>query len=196
VLVELMPDEPEALGLLALMLLTDARRAARVAPDGSLVRLSDQDRSLWDRQMVAEGHELVRRCLRRGHPGPFQVQAAIAAVHADAATPEATDWGQVVALYDQLLALRPHAIVAVNRAVAVAEWQGPAAGVAALEQVERSAPSGLDAYQPYHATRADLLARVGRRAEAIAAYDRALELTTTAAERHFLEEQRAAAAER
>jgi RNA polymerase sigma-70 factor, ECF subfamily len=191
VLVELMPDEPEAIGLLALMLLTDARRPARIAADGSMVRLADQDRSRWNGELIAEGHALVRACLRRNQPGPFQIQAAIAAVHADAATAEATDWSQVVALYDQLHALRPNAVVAVNRAAAIAELHGPDAGLAALDTVEDEL---LDTYQPYHAARADLLARAGHTAEAIAAYDRAIELTTNPTERRFLTEQRDTAA--
>lgn len=190
VLVELMPDEPEAVGLLALMLLTDARRAARVAPDGSMVRLADQDRSRWDRDLVAEGHTLVRACLRRNQPGPFQIQAAIAAVHADAPIAADTDWAQIVALYDQLHALRPNGVVAVNRAVAVGEQRGPHAGLAALDAI--GDPPLLDAYQPYHATRADLLARAGRAADALTAYDRALELTTNPSERAFLRTRRAA----
>jgi RNA polymerase sigma-70 factor (ECF subfamily) len=187
VLVELMPDEPEAVGLLALLVLTEARRPARVAADGSMVRLADQDRSLWDRDLIAEGHALVRACLRRGQPGPFQIQAAIAAVHADAGSAEATDWAQVVALYDQLHALRPNAVVAVNRAAAVAELHGPQAGLAALDTVEREL---VEAYQPYHAARADLLARAGRTADAVAAYERTIELTTNPAERRFLEARR------
>ncbi|HEV3496032.1 MAG TPA: sigma-70 family RNA polymerase sigma factor, partial [Actinomycetes bacterium] len=127
VLAELMPDEPEALGLLALMLLVDARRAARTTPDGALVLLADQDRSRWDRDRIAEGQALVRRCLRRNQPGPYQVQAAINAVHSAAPTAAATDWRQILALYDQLLALAPGPVVALNRAVAVAEVEGPAA---------------------------------------------------------------------
>jgi RNA polymerase sigma-70 factor (ECF subfamily) len=191
VVVELMPDEPEAVGLLALMLLTDARRPARLAPDGSMVRLADQDRTLWDSALIAEGHALVRACLRRDQPGPFQVQAAIAAVHADAASAEATDWSQVVALYDQLYALQPNQVVAVNRAVAVAALEGPGAGLAALDVLDAER---LESYQPYHATRADLLARAGRPADAVAAYDRALALTTNPVERRFLAEQRDRAA--
>jgi RNA polymerase sigma-70 factor, ECF subfamily len=190
VLVELMPDEPEAVGLLALMLLTDARRPARVAPDGSMVRLADQDRSRWDAELIADGHALVRACLRRNQPGPFQIQAAIAAVHADAATSAETDWSQIVALYDQLQSLRPNAVVTVNRAVAVAELEGPEAGLVALGVVDREQ---VDRYQPYHAARADLLVRTGRTAEALAAYDRALELTTNPTERAFLSVQRDAA---
>ncbi|HEV2767551.1 MAG TPA: sigma-70 family RNA polymerase sigma factor [Acidimicrobiales bacterium] len=192
VLVELMPDEPEVLGLLALMVLTDARRPARVAADGSMVRLADQDRSRWDLDLIAEGHALVRVCLRRNQPGPFQVQAAIAAVHADAPTTDVTDWSEVVALYDQLHALRPNAVVALNRAVAIAELHGPHAGLTALDTVDHGV---LDGYQPYHAAHADLLARAGRTAEAIAAYDRALELTANAVERRFLSDQRDRAAE-
>jgi RNA polymerase sigma-70 factor (ECF subfamily) len=192
VLVDLMPDEPEAIGLLALMLLTDARRAARLAPDGSMVRLADQDRTRWDTGLIAEGHALVRACLRRNQPGPFQIQAAIAAVHTDAATAEATDWSQIAALYDQLLARQPNEVVSVNRAVALAALHGPAAGLAALE--------GLDAdrlafYQPYHAARADLLARSGRIADAVDTYDQAIALTTNPVERRFLTEQRDRVAE-
>ena len=190
VLSELMPDEPEAAGLLALLLLTEARRPARTAPDGSMVRLADQDRSRWDRTRIAEGHALVRACLRRGAPGPFQLQAAIAAVHADAPTAADTDWAQIVALYDQLLALRPTAVVALNRAVAVAELHGPAAGLAQLDALDAESPAALADYQPYHAARADLLARVGRADAAAAAYDRAIELSGTPTERRFLEQRR------
>jgi len=188
VLVELMPDEPEAVGLLALMLLTEARRPARVDDDGSMVRLADQDRARWDRALVDEGHALVRACLRRNQPGPFQVQAAIAAVHADAPTADATDWSQIVALYDQLYAMRPNAVVALNRAIAIAELDGPGAGLAALASIDDAA--ALADYQPYHAGRADLLARAGHVHEAVAAYDRALDLTTNPAEREFLGRQR------
>jgi RNA polymerase sigma-70 factor (ECF subfamily) len=192
VLTELMPDEPEAVGLLALMLLTESRRPARTAPDGSMVRLADQDRSLWDRGLVTEGHALVRACLRRNAPGPFQIQAAIAAVHADAPTAEATDWSQIVALYDQLYAVRPDAVVAMHRAIAIGELDGPGAGLLALDLLEADE---LADYQPYHAARADLLARVGRAGEADVAYARAIELTTNATERAFLEAQRAATAQ-
>ncbi len=193
VLVELMPDEAEAIGLLALMLLTEARRPARVAANGSMVRLADQDRSRWDRELIAEGHALVRACLRRNQPGPFQIQAAIAAVHADADTAAATDWAQIVALYDQLHALRPNAVVAMNRAIAIGELHGPASGLAAFGALDAEP---LDGYQPYHAALADLLSRAGHSDDAIAAYDRAIELTTNGAERRFLARQRAAAAER
>ena len=191
VVVDLMPDEPEALGLLALMLLTEARRPARLGADGTLIRLADQDRSLWDRRLIDEGHELVRTCLRRGQPGPYQLQAAIAAVHADAPTGAATDWAQIVTLYDHLYTLRPNPVVALNRAVALAELRGPDAGLAALGA---DLDARLGDYQPYHAARADLLARSGRTADALAAYDRALELTTNAAEAAFLIERRDLAA--
>ncbi|WFF00032.1 RNA polymerase sigma factor [Micromonospora sp. WMMD964] len=178
----LMPDEPEVLGLLALLLLTEARRAARVGPTGGLVLLADQDRSLWDRTLVAEGHDLVRRCLRLNRPGPYQIQAAINAVHTDGVT---TDWRQVLALYDQLLALTPTPVVALNRAVAVAEVYGPAAALAALEEVH------LPGYHRLPATRAELLTRLGRDAEARAAYDEALALVTNETERAHLRTRRA-----
>jgi RNA polymerase sigma-70 factor (ECF subfamily) len=187
VLVALMPDEPEAVGLLALMLLTEARRPARTADDGSMIRLADQDRDRWDRALIAEGHDLVRACLRRNQPGPFQIQAAIAAVHADAARADDTDWSQIVALYDQLSSLRPNAVVALNRAIAVGELHGPPDGLAALDELDTVL---LEDYQPYYAARADLLARAGRRADARLAYDRAIALTVNPAERRFLERQR------
>jgi RNA polymerase sigma-70 factor (ECF subfamily) len=186
VLVELMPDEPEAHGLLALLLLTEARRAARTAPDGSLVLLGDQDRALWDRDLIAEGQAIVRACLRRNQPGPYQIQAAVNAVHSDAATAADTDWGQVLALYDQLQAITPTPVVALNRAVAVAEVHGPALALALVDDLD------LDGYHLFHATRADLLARLGRTTEAAAAYERAAALAGNAAERRFLEDRRAA----
>ncbi|MGI8939732.1 MAG: RNA polymerase sigma factor [Iamia sp.] len=186
VVVELMPDEPEAVGLLALMVLTEARRAARIASDGAMVRLADQDRVLWDRELIHEGHDLVRACLRRDQPGPFQVQAAIAAVHADAASFGQTDWTQVVALYDQLLALRPTAVVALNRAVAIAEADGPDAGLRTIDGIDADQ---LVEFQPYHAARADLLARAGRAHEAVDAYRAAIRLTTNPTERDFLARQ-------
>jgi RNA polymerase sigma-70 factor (ECF subfamily) len=189
VLVDLMPDEPEAVGLLALMVLGEARRPARTTSDGSLVRLADQDRALWDQQLIAEGHEMVRACLRRNRPGPFQIQAAIAAVHADATESADTDWFQIVALYDQLVALRPNPVVALNRAVAIGELDGPDAGLAELTRIDGDA---LNDYQPFHAARADLLARAGHRDAAAAAYQRAIALSGNPTEREFLERQRAA----
>jgi len=185
-LADLMPDEPEVLGLLALLLLSEARRPARVGPGGELVTLAEQDRSLWNRELIAEGHDLVRRCLRRNRPGPYQLQAAINAVHTDG---DATDWPQVLALYDQLLAQTPTPIVALNRAVAVAEVHGPAAALAATEGLE------LPGYHLLPATRADLLTRVGRPAEARAAYDEAIALAGNHTERAFLEARRAALGE-
>ena len=184
ILAELMPDEPEALGLLALLLLTESRRTARTAPDGSMVLLPDQDRAAWDRELIAEGQAIVRRCLRRNQPGPYQIQAAINAVHSDAATAADTDWGQVLALYDQLLTIAPNAIVALNRAVAVAEVEGPAPALALVDALD------LDAYHLFHATRAELLVRLQRYDEADRAYDRALALTNNAAERALLERKR------
>jgi RNA polymerase sigma-70 factor (ECF subfamily) len=155
-----------------------------------MVRLADQDRTRWDRTLIAEGHQFVRACLRRNQPAPFQIQAAIAAVHADARTADATDWSQIVALYDQLYALRPSPVVALNRAVAIGERDGAAAGLAALAALDASP---LNEYQPYHTARADLLARAGQRDDAVAAYDRAIELTSNPAERDFLRVQCAAA---
>jgi RNA polymerase sigma-70 factor, ECF subfamily len=187
VLVELMPDESEALGLLALLLLSESRRAARVAADGSMVLLPDQDRTLWDRTLIAEGQDLMRACLRRNTPGPYQIQAAINAVHSDAPTAADTDWTQVLALYDQLLAVGPSPIVALNRAVAVAEVAGPGAGLAAVDALGDE----LGRYLHFHATRADMLRRLGRRAEAADAYTAALDLATNDAERRFLESRRA-----
>jgi RNA polymerase sigma-70 factor (ECF subfamily) len=189
-LASLMPDEPEVAGLLALLLLTDARRPARTAPDASIVLLADQDRTLWDGELIAEGHALVRACLRRNQPGPYQVQAAIAAVHADAAAADRTDWRQIVALYDQLLVLAPTPVVALNRAVAVAEVEGPAVALAAVDQLA----GDLDRYHLFHATRADLLRRLGRHGAAGDAYAAAISLATNAAERSFLERRRAALA--
>lgn len=176
----LMPDEPEVTGLLALMLLTETRRAARTAPDGALVLLADQDRTRWDRDLIAEGQELVRRCLRRGRPGPYQIQAAINAVHSDAPTAAATDWGQILRLYDQLHALAPNPVVALHRAVAVAETEGPGPALALVDGL------GLEAYHVFHAVRADLLRRLGRTEEAAAAYETAADLAGNAAEREFL----------
>ncbi|MGY4912632.1 sigma-70 family RNA polymerase sigma factor [Micromonospora aurantiaca (nom. illeg.)] len=183
-LVTLMPDEPEALGLLALMLLTEARRAARTGPDGVPVSLSEQDRGRWDRELIAEGQDLVRRCLRRDRPGPYQIQAAIGAVHADAPTAAATDWTQILALYDQLAAVAPGPVVALNRAVALAEVRGPAAGLAEVERLD------LAGYHVWHAIRADLLRRLDRPKQARQAYDAAIAGTGNAAEQTFLRRAR------
>ncbi len=182
-LAELMPDEPEALGLLALLLLTHSRATARTAPGRPLVLLPDQDRTLWDRALIGEGQQLVRRCLRRNQPGPYQIQAAIAAVHSDAPAAARTDWRQILALYDQLLACAPTPVVALNRAVALAEVEGPQAGLDAIERLD------LRSYHPFHVARADLLRRLGRTADAAAAYAAALALTSNPAERAFLEQR-------
>jgi RNA polymerase sigma-70 factor (ECF subfamily) len=186
VLVELMPDEPEAAGLLALMLLTDARRPARTASDGSMIRLADQDRTRWDRDEIEEASALLRSCLRRNQPGPLQIQAAIAAVHAGSADHDSTDWRQIITLYDRLLEHRPTPVVALNRAVAVSQADGPAAGLAAVDALRDE----LADYQPFHATRADLLAQLDSLPEATAAYDEALARTRNEAERRFLEDRR------
>lgn len=181
ILAELMPDEPEVLGLLALLLLTESRRPARIADDGSMVLLPDQDRGLWDRELIIEGQTIVRSCLRRNMPGPFQIQAAIAAVHSDAPTAGDTDWRQILALYDQLAARNPTPIVILNRAVAVAQIDGPATALALVETLD------LGDYYLLHSTRAELLARLGRTEDAIEANRRARELTDNAAEQELLE---------
>jgi len=183
-LATLMPDEPEVLGLLALMLLTQSRRPARVAVDGSLVLLADQDRSRWDADLIAQGQALVARCLRQDRPGPYQLQAAINAVHSAAPTAADTDWRQILALYDQLLAIAPTPVVALNRAVALAEVDGPQAALDVVDTLD------LDHYLPWRATRADLLRRLGRREEAAAAYEAAATLATNDAERTFLDQRR------
>jgi RNA polymerase sigma-70 factor, ECF subfamily len=183
-LADLMPDEPEVIGLLALMLLIESRRAARTTPEGELVLLADQDRSRWDRALVAEGQALVRRCLRRDQPGPYQIQAAINAVHSDAPSAALTDWWQILRLYDQLMTLAPTPVVALNRAIAVAEVDGPAAALALVDDL------ALDGYHLFHAIRADLLRRLGRREEAALAYEAAIGLAENAAERSFLERRR------
>ncbi|MEW2251226.1 sigma-70 family RNA polymerase sigma factor [Streptomyces sp. NPDC006975] len=183
-LADLMPDEPEVLGLLALMLLTESRRPARTDASGALIPLPEQDRSRWDRALVAEGQELVRRCLRRGRPGPYQIQAAINAVHSDAPTAQDTDWAQILQLYDHLLALAPSPVVALNRAVAVAETEGPGPALAQVDALD------LDGYHVLHAVRAELLRRLGRTVEAVEAYDRALALDPGPAERRHLERRR------
>ena len=180
VLVTLMPDEPEVTGLLALMLLIAARRPARTGAGGVLVPLRDQDRRLWDRQLIAEGQQLVRACLQRNLPGPHQIQAAINAVHSDAPSAAVTDWRQILVLYDQLFREDPSPVVALNRAVALAEVEGPDAGLAATDELP------LQEYHLYHAVRADLLRRVGRGSEAVAAYEAARAMTDNEAERAFL----------
>ncbi|HLF61767.1 MAG TPA: RNA polymerase sigma factor [Acidimicrobiia bacterium] len=183
-LTDLMPDEPEAIGLLALLLLTESRRSARTTSDGSLILLGDQDRSLWDRELIDEGQTLVRACLRRNRPGPFQIQAAIAALHSDAPTAEGTDWTQILRLYDQLMAMAPSPVVALNRAVALAEVEGAAEALAQLDGLH------LNGYHLFHATRAEMLHRLGRVRAADAAYGEALARATNLAERRFLEERR------
>jgi RNA polymerase sigma-70 factor, ECF subfamily len=183
-LAELMPDEPEVMGLLALVLLIQSRRAARTGPDEDLVVLADQDRSLWDRDLIAEGQAIVRACLRRNQPGPYQIQAAINAVHSDAPAAADTDWRQILQLYDQLLALAPGPVAALNRAVAVAEVEGPEAALAGLSGLR------LDSYHLFHAIRADLLGRLDRHGEAALAYDAAIALTANTAEQAFLQRRR------
>jgi RNA polymerase sigma-70 factor (ECF subfamily) len=180
ILAELMPDEPEAAGLLALLLLIESRRASRTRFDGSLAVLGEQDRSRWDRALIEEGQAIVRACLRRDRPGLYQVQAAINAVHTDAGTADRTDWLQILALYDQLIGLAPTPVVALNRAVAVGEVHGAAAALALVDELD------LDHYYAFHATRADLLRRLGRDSEAEAAYERAAAMAPTAAECDFL----------
>jgi len=183
-LAELMPNEPEVWGLLALLLLTEARRQARTGLDGSLVLLADQDRGRWDRDLVAEGADLVRACLRRNRPGPYQLQAAISAVHSDATTAAQTDWGQILALYDQLIAIAPTPVVALNRCVAVAELCGPSEALALVDELD------LNGYHLFHSTRADLLRRLGRRDDSRAAYDAAIARTANRTEQSFLRHQR------
>jgi RNA polymerase sigma-70 factor, ECF subfamily len=183
-LAELMPDEPEVCGLLALLLRTGARRRARTGPGGALILLADQDRGRWDHAMVGEGQDLVRACLRRNRPGPYQLQAAINAVHSDAPAAAQTDWGQILALYDQLIEVAPTPIVALNRCVAVAEVHGPARALELADELS------LDEYHLFHSTRADLLRRIGRRDDAMAAYDAAIARTANRAERSFLQQRR------
>jgi RNA polymerase sigma-70 factor, ECF subfamily len=187
-LTELMPGELEVSGLLALMLLVESRRATRTTPDGDLVLLADQDRGLWDRGLIAEGQDIVRHCLLRNQPGPYQIQAAINAVHSDAPTAAATDWRQIVQLYNQLLSLVPSPVVALNRAVAVAEVEGPDVALTLVDGLD------LDGYHLFHAIRADLLRRLGRNAEAALAYEAALARTENARERDFLQRSRQALA--
>jgi RNA polymerase sigma-70 factor (ECF subfamily) len=178
----LMPDEGEVAGLLALLLLTESRWPARFTADGALVLLRDQDRSSWDRVLIEEGHAIVHACLRRNQPGPYQIQAAINAVHADAASIEATEWIQILALYNQLLAIAPTPVVAMNRAIALGEVRGPQAALDVLDDPDLA----LDGYHLFHAVRADLLGRLGRLDDASRAYTLAANLATSAAERIFL----------
>jgi RNA polymerase sigma-70 factor (ECF subfamily) len=185
-LADLLPDEPEVFGLLALMLLIEARRRSRTTPGGDLVLLADQERALWDQDLIAEGQAIVRQCLRRNQPGPYQIQAAINAVHSDAPTAADTDWRQVLQLYDQLLTFAPTPVVALNRAVAVAEVEGSEPALAAVESLD------LGDYYLFHAIRADLNSRLGRNPEARQAYDAALSLTFNLVERSFLERARKA----
>jgi RNA polymerase sigma-70 factor (ECF subfamily) len=188
VLAELMPDEPEVMGLLALLLLTESRRVARTGPDDNLVLLADQERERWDAGLIAEGQAIVRACLRRNQPGPYQIQAAINAVHSDAATAADTDWRQILVLYDQLLTVAPSPVAALNRAVAVAEVDGPLAALGVLDDLP------LERYHLFHAIRADLLRRLGRDEDAALAYEAAIELAGNAAERAFLQRRRDALA--
>jgi len=183
-LAELMPDVSEVLGLLALMLLVESRRATRTTVDGDLVLLADQDRSRWDRPLIDEGQALVRQCLRRNQPGPYQIQAAINAVHSDAPTAAATDWSQILQLYNQLLLLAPSPVVALNRAVAIGEVAGPDAALALVDTLD------LESYHLFHAIRADLLRRLGRNTEAAQGYDAAIARTANATERDFLQRRR------
>jgi RNA polymerase sigma-70 factor (ECF subfamily) len=182
--VELLPADPEATGLLALMLLVESRRAARTGRRGELVRLADQDRALWSRALIEEGQGLVLRCLKWNKPGPYQIQAAINAVHSDAASAAATDWSQILQLYDQLNAVAPGPIVALNRAVALAEVEGPHAALTAVDGLD------LDRYYLFHAIRADFLRRLGRASEAALAYDTAIGLCDNTVEREFLQDRR------
>jgi RNA polymerase sigma-70 factor (ECF subfamily) len=179
-LAKLMPDDPEVMGLHALMLLVESRRAARTTPQGDLVLLADQDRSLWDRGLIAEGQAIVQQCLLGNQPGPYQIQAAINAVHSDAPDAAATDWWQILQLYNQLVSVAPSPVVALNRAVAVAEVEGPDAALTLVDGLD------LGGYHLFHAVRANLLRRLGRGAEAALAYEGAIALTENATAREFL----------
>jgi RNA polymerase sigma-70 factor, ECF subfamily len=188
VVAALLPGEPEVLGLLALLLLTDARRPAREGPGGELIRLEEQDRGQWDATAITEGRELVTRALRLGRVGPYQLQAAIAAVHDEAATLADTDWPQIFGLYEVLARVSPSPVVSLNRAVALAQVAGPAAGLRAVDEL--AGDPSMGEYRFFHATRADLLRRLERWGEAVEAYDRALELAANEPERLFLEGRR------
>jgi RNA polymerase sigma-70 factor (ECF subfamily) len=179
-LCELLPDDPEVQGLLALMLLSDSRRAARLSPDGELVLLADQDRSRWNRDFIAEGRTIVRHCLQRNQPGPYQIQAAINAVHSDAPSAAATDWKQILQLYNHLMSLAPTPVTALNRAVALAEVRGAQIALELVDELK------LDGYYLFHAIRADLLRRLGRNPEAADAYEAAISRCENPAERDFL----------
>jgi RNA polymerase sigma-70 factor, ECF subfamily len=183
---ELMPEESEVMGLLALMLLTDSRRTARLTVDGQMILLRDQDRTRWDRNLIAEGQALLRLCLARNRPGPYQIQAAINAVHSDAPNVAATDWRQILTLYDQLMALAPSAVTALNRAVVVAEVHGIHDALAEIDRLK------LDEYYLFHAIRADLLRQLGRNVEAKRAYDAAIARCDNVAEQSFLRRRRQA----
>ncbi|HEX4469411.1 MAG TPA: DUF6596 domain-containing protein, partial [Gemmatimonadaceae bacterium] len=181
---ELIPNDPEVIGLLALMLLVESRRETRTTSDGELVLLADQDRSRWNRDLIAEGQALVRRCLALNRPGYYQIQAAINAVHSDATAASDTDWQQILALYDQLLALTPNPVVALNRAVALAEVEGPAAALDVVDALD------LGDLVSFHIVRANLLQRLGRATESVDALDVAIARTSNLAERNFLEHRR------
>jgi RNA polymerase sigma-70 factor (ECF subfamily) len=185
VLADLMKDEPEVLGLLALMLLIESRRAARLGANGRLVLLADQDRTLWNHALIAEGQGIVRHCLRLNRPGSYQIQAAINAVHSDAPTAASTDWPQILQLYDQLFTFVPGPIVALNRAVAVAEVHGPHVALQLVDALDADR-NHLDRYYLFHAIRADLLRRLGRQEEATVEYTKAIECTANSAEQDFL----------
>jgi RNA polymerase sigma-70 factor (ECF subfamily) len=185
-LAELMPDEPEVMGLLALMLLTESRRETRTTPDGDLVLLADQDRGRWDRELIAEGQAIVRACLRRNRPGPYQLQAAINAVHSDAPTAAETDWRQILRLYDQLMATEPSPVVALNRSVAVAEVEGPDAALVLVDELP------LGGFHVFHAIRAELLSRLGRDDEADEEFERAVRVAANEPERTLLQRKREA----
>jgi RNA polymerase sigma-70 factor (ECF subfamily) len=185
-LAELMPDEPEVMGLLALMLLTESRRETRTTPDGDLVLLADQDRGRWDRELIAEGQAIVRACLRRNRPGPYQLQAAINAVHSDAPTAAETDWRQILRLYDQLMATEPSPVVALNRSVAVAEVEGPDAALVLVDGLP------LGGFHVFHAIRAELLSRLGRDDEADEEFERAVRVAANEPERTLLQRKREA----